>query len=71
MSSGVVSIDKHELERMRRLALPEKGFLNEREERNGLLREKSLAKKKNWPNTLEAIRNKKVISACSAWWTCE
>jgi hypothetical protein len=33
---------------------------NPRAEKNRLLREKSQEKKKNWPNTLDAIRNKKV-----------
>lgn len=57
----LVMISREELERMRRLAAQEMTAPNLREERNKMLREKSLAKKKNWPNTLEAIRDKKVL----------
>jgi hypothetical protein len=55
------TISRSELERIRRLAMgDEASTANPRAEKNRLLREKSQEKKKNWPNTLDAIRNKKV-----------
>ena len=60
-TQGVVSISRNELERMRKLAQMESVNGMEKEAKTRLLRELSLEKKQNWPNTLEAIRNKKVI----------
>jgi hypothetical protein len=55
-----VTISKDDLERMRRLTLSDSDHHNLRHEKNKILREMSLTKRKNWPNTLEAIRDKKV-----------
>lgn len=54
-----VMISRDELERMRRLAMEDNIGTNLRAEKNRVLRERSLAKKKGWSNTLEAIRDRK------------
>lgn len=64
-----VVISRDELDRMRRLALEEDLGSNLRKDKVRELRERSLAKKKGWSNTLEAIRDRKALPVLVQRWT--
>lgn len=52
-------VSRSEIERMRRSVLPPAERVNVRQEKMATLKKLSNDRVKHWPNTLEALRNKK------------